>query len=53
MVVFTQRYQKDAGIGTVIALMIPYTIVLTVVWTLFFVAWYVIGIPVGPGWPIR
>jgi aminobenzoyl-glutamate transport protein len=53
MVVFAQRYQRDAGIGTVIALMIPYTLVLTVAWTLLFVAWYAIGIPVGPGWPIR
>jgi aminobenzoyl-glutamate transport protein len=53
IVVFAQRYQKDAGIGTVIALMIPYTLVLTVAWTLFFIAWYAIGIPVGPGWPIR
>jgi aminobenzoyl-glutamate transport protein len=53
MVVFAQRYQKDAGIGTVIALMIPYAFVVTVVWTLFFIAWYTIGIPVGPGWPIR
>jgi aminobenzoyl-glutamate transport protein len=53
MVVFAQRYQRDAGIGTVIALMIPYTLVLTVAWMLFFIAWYAIGIPVGPGWPIR
>ena len=53
MVVFARRYQRDAGIGTVIALMIPYTLVLTVAWTLLFVAWYAIGIPVGPGWPIR
>jgi aminobenzoyl-glutamate transport protein len=53
IVVFAQRYQRDAGIGTVIALMVPYTLVLTVAWTLFFIAWYVIGIPVGPGWPIR
>jgi aminobenzoyl-glutamate transport protein len=53
MVVFARRYQRDAGIGTVIALMIPYTLVLTIAWALFFVAWYVIGIPVGPGWPIR
>ena len=45
MVVFAQRYQRDAGIGTVIALMIPYTLVLTVAWTLFFIAWYAIGIP--------
>jgi aminobenzoyl-glutamate transport protein len=53
IVVFAQRYQKDAGIGTVIALMIPYTLVLTVAWTLFFIAWYALGIPVGPGWAIR
>jgi aminobenzoyl-glutamate transport protein len=53
MVVFTQRYQRDAGIGTVIALMIPYALIVTVVWTLFFIAWYLLGIPVGPGWPVR
>lgn len=53
MVVFAARYQKDAGIGTVIALMIPYTLILTVAWLRFFVAWYLIGIPIGPGRPIR
>jgi aminobenzoyl-glutamate transport protein len=53
MVVFAKRYQRDAGIGTVIALMLPYTLVLTVAWTLFFVAWYLLGIPLGPGWPVR
>ena len=53
MVVFAQRYQEDAGIGTVIALMIPYALVVTVVWTLFFIAWYALGIPVGPGWSVR
>jgi aminobenzoyl-glutamate transport protein len=53
MVVFTQRYQRDAGIGTVIALMIPYAAVVTVLWILFFVAWYLLGIPLGPGWPVR
>ncbi|HEX6021398.1 MAG TPA: AbgT family transporter [Solirubrobacter sp.] len=53
MVVFTQRYQRDAGIGTVIALMIPYALIVTVVWVLFFVAWYLLGIPLGPGWPVR
>ena len=32
-----------------IALMLPYFIALTTVWTLFFVVWYLIGIPIGPG----
>ena len=53
MVVFTQRYQRDAGIGTVIALMIPYALIVTVVWVVFFILWFVIGIPLGPGSPVR
>jgi aminobenzoyl-glutamate transport protein len=49
IVVFTQRYKKDSGIGTVVAMMLPYVVILTVAWILFFVAWYLIGIPLGPG----
>jgi aminobenzoyl-glutamate transport protein len=49
IVVFASRYDKRSGIGTVIALMLPYFIALTIVWTLFFVAWYLIGIPFGIG----
>jgi aminobenzoyl-glutamate transport protein len=52
MVVFAARYQKDAGIGTVIALMVPYAFVVLVAWCILFVAWYLIGIPLGPGWPV-
>ncbi|UUY03901.1 AbgT family transporter [Svornostia abyssi] len=52
MVVFAARYQKDAGIGTVIALMIPYTLILTVVWIVFFFVWFFLGIPLGPGSPV-
>jgi aminobenzoyl-glutamate transport protein len=48
MVGFANKYQKDAGIGTIIALMLPYTIVLTVIWTLMLVVWYALGIPLGP-----
>jgi len=53
IVIFTQRYRKDAGIGTVVAIMLPYVIILSVLWTLFFVAWYLIGIPLGPGSPVH
>jgi aminobenzoyl-glutamate transport protein len=52
MVVFAARYQKDAGIGTVIALMVPYALVVLLAWVALFVVWYVVGIPLGPGWPI-
>jgi len=49
IVTFVQRYQKDAGVGTVIALMLPYAVVLTVTWTLLLIAWLLLGIPFGPG----
>jgi aminobenzoyl-glutamate transport protein len=52
IVVFAARYDKKAGIGTVIALMLPYFVALTIVWTLFFILWYLLGIPLGPGAPV-
>ena len=53
IVVFTKRYKKDAGIGTVVSLMLPYVVILSVAWTIFFVIWYLIGIPLGPGSPVH
>jgi aminobenzoyl-glutamate transport protein len=47
IVVFALRYDRRAGIGTVIALMLPYFAALTVVWTAFFMAWYLLGLPWG------
>ncbi len=52
IVVFASRYDRRSGIGTVIALMLPYALLLTVIWTLFFLLWYVAGIPLGPGAPV-
>jgi aminobenzoyl-glutamate transport protein len=53
MVVIAQRYQKAAGIGTIIALMLPYTVIMAVVWVILFVIWFLVGIPVGPGYPVQ
>jgi aminobenzoyl-glutamate transport protein len=53
IVLVAQRYRKDAGIGTIISLMIPYTIIVLIAWLLFFLAWYLIGIPLGPGYPVK
>jgi aminobenzoyl-glutamate transport protein len=47
-----QRYQKESGIGTVIALMLPYTLIIAIAWIILFILWYVIGIPLGPGYPV-
>jgi aminobenzoyl-glutamate transport protein len=52
MVVIAQRYQKAAGIGTIIALMLPYTLIMAAVWVVLFVIWFLLGIPMGPGYPV-
>jgi aminobenzoyl-glutamate transport protein len=49
IVTFAIKYQKDAGVGTVIALMLPYVVVLSVVWTAFLAGWYLLGLPWGLG----
>ncbi|MFJ7936435.1 AbgT family transporter [Sporosarcina sp. NPDC096371] len=49
VVAFAQRYGKENGVGTVISLMLPYSIIILISWTIFFIIWYVLGIPVGPG----
>ncbi len=52
IVTIAQRYRKDAGIGTVVALMIPFVIAILIAWILLFVIWFWLGIPLGPGYPI-
>jgi aminobenzoyl-glutamate transport protein len=46
---FIQRYRKSAGIGTLASFTIPLAAVIWIVWISFFVAWYLLGIPLGPG----
>lgn len=53
IVLLAQKYKKEAGVGTVISLMIPYMLIIAVAWTLFFVLWYLLGIPLGPGAPVE
>jgi len=50
IVIFAQRYQKNAGIGTIVALMLPYSVIILIVWTVLFIVWFLLGIPLGPGY---
>jgi aminobenzoyl-glutamate transport protein len=49
IVAFMTRWDPKAGIGTVIATMLPYTAVFFVVWTVMLVVWLLFGWPIGPG----
>ena len=52
IVAFVERYDKKAGIGTVVATMLPYTLVFLAVWLTLFVIWVFLEIPLGPGSPM-
>jgi aminobenzoyl-glutamate transport protein len=48
IIAFIQKYDKKAGIGTVIATMLPYSVAFFIAWTLLIVIWVWIGLPLGP-----
>lgn len=50
IVTIGQQYMKKTGIGTIIALMMPYSLAILVVWTVMLIAWFLLGIPLGPGY---
>ena len=47
VVVFGQRYVRSTGIGTLVSLMLPYSIAFLITWTLFLLAYWTLGIPLG------
>ena len=47
IIVFAQKYDNKAGIGTITATMLPYSLAFLVCWTIFFVLWLTIGLPIG------
>jgi aminobenzoyl-glutamate transport protein len=49
VVLFCRRYVRDSGIGTVVALMLPYSVALLAGWTLFLLAYWALGLPLGIG----
>lgn len=49
---FIHKYDPKAGIGTLIATMLPYSIAFMVAWTLLLIAWIAAGLPMGPDAPL-
>ncbi|WP_308817350.1 AbgT family transporter [Pseudonocardia alni] len=50
---YVQKYRKDAGIGTLMSFTVPIALAILVAWTAFFLLWYALGIPLGPGVDVR
>lgn len=49
IVAFIQRYDKKAGIGTIVSTMLPYSIVFLISWTILLIIWIMFELPLGPG----
>ncbi len=48
VVAFVQRYQPAAGVGTIVSLMLPYSVCFLVAWSLLLAAWLALALPLGP-----
>lgn len=48
VVVFIQKYDKEAGIGTLLAAMLPYSLMFLISWSILLAIWIMLGIPLGP-----
>lgn len=49
---FAQKYEPEAGIGTLIATMLPYSVFFLTIWMVLLAVWIWAGIPMGPGAPL-
>ncbi|MCL4839205.1 MAG: AbgT family transporter [Thermoanaerobaculia bacterium] len=49
IIAFVQRWDPKAGMGTLIATMLPYSVAFFVGWALLFSAWILLDLPLGPG----
>lgn len=49
IIVFAKKYDKDAGIGTLVSTMLPYSITFLIGWSALLVVWILLNLPLGPG----
>lgn len=49
IIAYFQSYDKKAGIGTIVATMLPYTFAFFILWTILIAIWVYFGLPLGPG----
>jgi aminobenzoyl-glutamate transport protein len=49
VVAFAQKYDRNIGIGTIIALMLPFSVTFLVSWSILLLIWIFLGWPLGPG----
>ncbi|WP_436965888.1 AbgT family transporter [Staphylococcus shinii] len=50
---YAQNYDNNMKLGSLLSSLMPYTIILSIVWPLFMIIWYLLGWPLGPGGPLN
>lgn len=53
IIAFAQQYDKKIGIGTLISVMLPYSIFFLITWSIMLILWMLTGLPLGPNAPIH
>ena len=49
IIAFAQKYEPRIGLGTLLTLMLPYSVAFAIGWTVLLALWILLGIPLGPG----
>jgi aminobenzoyl-glutamate transport protein len=49
VIAFAQKYEPRIGLGTLLTLMLPYSVAFAIGWTALLALWLLLGIPLGPG----
>jgi aminobenzoyl-glutamate transport protein len=52
IIAFFQRYEPKAGIGSLVAVMLPYSMIFMLAWSLLFALWLGLDLPIGPDSPL-
>lgn len=52
IVAFARKYKPELGVGTLVSLMLPYSLAFLICWTILFGVWFMAGWPIGPGAPL-
>jgi p-aminobenzoyl-glutamate transporter AbgT len=47
IVVFSQKYYRNTGIGTLVSMMLPYSITFLATWTAMLLLFWALGLPLG------
>ena len=53
LVIYAQKYNKEYGVGTLISLMIPFTIAFLISWLILLAVWFFLDLPLGIDGPLE